>query len=141
MTYHLYIMTNHSKTLYTGVTSDLRRRAYEHKHKLVEGFTKRYNLMFLVYYEETSDIYSAISREIQIKGWLRRKKITLIESVNPQWLDLSNEWFEGSEQADPSLRSGWHQQLAKRDNQPHTLRRTLSPGCLATGEARRHRNF
>ena len=94
----MYIMTNRSRTLYTGVTNDLQRRVYEHKRKLVEGFTKKYNLTILVYYDETSDIQSAIKREKQIKGWLRRKKIELIESVNPYWEDLSKGWFESSGQ-------------------------------------------
>ena len=90
--YYVYIMTNRSKTLYTGVTNDLMRRVYEHKNKMVEGFTKKYNITRLVYFEETNDIQSAITREKQIKGWLRRKKIALIESVNPKWEDLSEGW-------------------------------------------------
>jgi putative endonuclease len=92
--YYVYIMTNRSKTLYTGVTNDLLRRAYEHKNKMVEGFTKKYNITRLVYYEDTHDVEEAIAREKQIKGWLRRKKIALIESMNPEWKDLSEEWFE-----------------------------------------------
>jgi putative endonuclease len=87
-------MANRSETLYTGVTSNLERRVYEHKHKLVDGFTKKYNLTRLVYYEITDDVRSAIAREKQIKGWLRRKKIVLIESMNPQWRDLSDGWYE-----------------------------------------------
>ena len=89
--YYVYIMTNRSDTLYTGVTNNLERRVYEHKHGLVEGFTKKYNLTMLVYYETTDDV-SAIAREKQIKGWLRSKKIALIESGNPQWRDLSEGW-------------------------------------------------
>ena len=92
--YFVYIMTNCSKTLYTGMTDNLERRVNEHKHKLVDGFTKRYNLTKLICYEATSDVWSAIYREKQIKGWLRSKKVTLIESVNPQWRDLSDGWFE-----------------------------------------------
>ena len=92
--YFVHIMTNCSKTLYTGMTDNLERRVYEHKHKLVDGFTKRYNLTKLIYYEATSDVWSAIYREKRIKGWLRSKKVTLIESVNPQWRDLSDGWFE-----------------------------------------------
>ena len=92
--YYVYIMTNRSKTLYTGVTNDLLRRVYEHKNKMVEGFTKKYNITKLVYYEDTDDVEEAIAREKQIKGWLRRKKIALIESINPEWKDLSEEWFE-----------------------------------------------
>ena len=99
--YYVYIMTNKSKTLYTGVTNNLVRRVFEHKHHLVEGFTERYNITKLVYYEETNDVREAISREKQIKGWLRRKKIALIESVNPEWSDLSENWAGDSS----SLRS------------------------------------
>jgi len=91
--YYVYIMTNRSKTLYTGVTNDLIRRVYEHKNKMVEGFTKKYNITKLVYFKETEDIQAAILREKQIKGWLRSKKMALIESVNPQWKDLSEGWF------------------------------------------------
>ena len=91
--HYVYIMTNKSKTLYTGITDNLERRVYEHKKKLFEGFTKRYNITKLVYYEVTSDVSAAIEKEKQIKGWLRRKKITLIEAMNPQWTDLSEGWF------------------------------------------------
>ena len=91
--YFVYIITNKSRTLYTGVTNNLERRVYEHKNKLVPGFTARYNINTLVYFEETPDVLSAIAREKQIKGWLRSKKISLIEAVNPQWIDLSAEWF------------------------------------------------
>ena len=76
-------------TLYVGVTSDLIKRIYEHKHHLVKGFTNKYKIDKLVYFEETSDIHAAISREKQIKGWLRKKKIALIESINPGWKNLS----------------------------------------------------
>jgi len=93
-TYYVYMMTNRSKTLYTGVTNDLYRRVYEHKQKLIPGFTQKYNINRLVYYQATSDVREAIAREKQIKGWLRAKKITLSESVNPQWRDLSVDWFE-----------------------------------------------
>ncbi len=90
-TYYVYIMTNRSKTLYVGITSALVRRVYEHKQKLLDGFTKKYNITKLVYFEDTNDVMAAISREKQIKGWLRRKKIALIESVNPNWKDLSED--------------------------------------------------
>ncbi|BAY02254.1 excinuclease ABC, C subunit, N-terminal [Anabaena cylindrica PCC 7122] len=76
--YYVYIMSNKSKTLYTGVTNDLQRRIYEHKQKLIPGFTQKYNITKLVYYEETPDIQVAIEREKQIKGWLRSKKIWLL---------------------------------------------------------------
>ncbi len=86
-------MTNRSKTLYIGVTNDLWRRVYEHKNKLIEGFTKKYNLNKLVYYEIHNEINRGILREKQLKGWSRIKKIKLIESQNPFWLDLSDDWY------------------------------------------------
>ena len=92
--YYIYIMTNKSRTFYTSVTNNLERRVYQHKNKLADGFAKKYNLTRLVYYEVTNDIRSAIVEEKQIKGWLRKKKIALIESVNPEWKDLSADWFE-----------------------------------------------
>jgi putative endonuclease len=101
--YYVYIMTNPARTLYTGVTNDLERRVFEHRERLVEGFTKRYGLTTLVYYEASSDVRSAIEREKQIKGWLRRKKVALIESVNPEWMDLAAGRRDGD--TDSSLRS------------------------------------
>ena len=92
--YWVYIMTNKSRTLYIGVTNDLARRVYEHKHKLVEGFTSRYNLDRLIYTEETKDVWAAIAREKQLKGWTRAKKIALIGAANPQWRDLAAELTE-----------------------------------------------
>jgi len=89
---YVYIMSGRSDTLYTGVTSVLEKRVSEHRDKVLDGFTKRYNLTSLVYYEVHEDITAAIAREKQIKGWNRAKKIVLIESVNPQWRDLSEEW-------------------------------------------------
>src|SRR4030042_3115363 len=94
--YYVYIMTNKSKTLYTGVTNELVRRVFEHKHKLVEGFTKRYNITRLIWYEEFNNATEAIECEKRIKGWVRKKKIALIESKNPNWKDLSVEWFRDS---------------------------------------------
>ena len=88
---YVYIMTNkHNTVLYTGVTNDLIRRVYEHKEKLVKGFTKKYNVNKLVYYEIADEIYYAIEREKQIKGGSRQKKIDLILSMNPEWKDLYN---------------------------------------------------
>jgi putative endonuclease len=88
--YCVYIMTNRARTLYTGVTNDLRRRVHEHREKLVPGFTKRYDIDRLVYYEVTADVRSAIAREKQIKGWRREKKLSLIESMNPGWENLGD---------------------------------------------------
>ncbi len=92
--YYVYILTNRSKTLYTGVTNDLIRRVYEHKQKLIPGFTQKYNIDKLAYYDETVDVTAAIAREKQIKGWLRVKKIALIESMNPEGHYLSVDWYE-----------------------------------------------
>ncbi len=93
--YFVYMMTNrHRSSLYTGVTSDLQGRTYKHKTKILSGFTGRYGVDSLVYFEETSDILSAIAREKQIKGWTKAKKIALIESTNPGWQDLSEGWFD-----------------------------------------------
>jgi len=87
-------MTNKTnKVVYTGVTNDLQRRLYEHKNKLIEGFTQKYNVNKLVYYEETSDIKIAILREKEIKKWRREKKDNLINTLNPEWNDLSNDWY------------------------------------------------
>ncbi len=92
--YYVYVLTNSRRTLYVGVTNNLVNRVYQHKHKLVDGFTKKYNVSWLAYYEETSDIVAAISREKQIKAWRRSKKVALIEGLNPQWNDLSLGWFD-----------------------------------------------
>ena len=100
--YYVYIFTNrNNKVMYVGVTNNLERRVYEHKHKLVDGFTKRYNISKLVYYDHTSDVKAAIEREKQIKGWVRKRKNELVETMNPNWNDLSNGWNE----KDSSLRS------------------------------------
>ena len=87
---YVYILTNaHKNVLYTGVTNDLVRRVYEHKHHLDKGsFTSQYNVEYLVYYEATNNPVAAIEREKQIKGWNRKRKIKLIESKNPNWNDL-----------------------------------------------------
>jgi putative endonuclease len=94
--FYVYIMTNRprSHVLYTGVTGNLARRVFEHKNKLVPGFTSRYNLMRLAYYECFAYPDAAIGREKEIKGWRRSKKIRLIESVNPHWEDLAERWTE-----------------------------------------------
>ncbi|SDK11203.1 GIY-YIG nuclease family protein [Natronincola ferrireducens] len=88
--YYVYILTNRSnKVLYTGITNNLERRLYEHKNKLIKGFTEKYNVNKLVYFGSTDDVEAALVREKQIKGWTRCKKINLIESINPEWKDLS----------------------------------------------------
>jgi putative endonuclease len=92
--YFVYIMSSLSGTLYTGVTSNIENRVYQHKQKLANGFTKRYDINRLVYYEEIPNISIAIEREKEIKGWRRSKKIDLIKSINPTWEDLAEDWFD-----------------------------------------------
>lgn len=92
--YYVYIMTNKwNTTLYTGVTNDIYCRVYQHKKKLVKGFTSKYNINKLVYYEEYDYIEDAIYREKQIKAGSRKKKMELIESINKKWEDLSKDWY------------------------------------------------
>ncbi len=94
--YFVYIMANNTNTVtYTGVTNDLLRRVYEHKNKLVEGFTKRYNVNKLVYYEVCEDVESVILREKQIKSWTRQAKVALINKMNPDWCDLYKDLMQG----------------------------------------------
>ena len=91
--HYVYILSNwDDSVLYIGVTNDLLRRLYEHKHHLADGFTHKYNINKLVYYEHTNDVRSAIAREKQLKGWSRVKKNTLICKMNPDWKDLSSDW-------------------------------------------------
>ena len=90
--YYVYIMTNkNNRVLYTGITNDLKRRAYEHKEKLIDGFTKKYNVSKLVYYEALEDPENAILREKKIKAGSRQKKIDLINTINQEWADLYRE--------------------------------------------------
>jgi len=81
----------------TGVTNNLINRVIAHKEKLLPGFTKKYNIIRLVYYEKSPSIRSAIAREKEIKGWKRKKKIALIESQNPRWIDMAEDWFLGED--------------------------------------------
>ena len=93
--YYVYLLTNrNNRVMYVGVTNNLERRVYEHKHKLVQGFTEKYNVNKLVYFEETGDVEAALTREKQIKKWRREKKNRLVCSINPEWRDLSEDWFE-----------------------------------------------
>ncbi|HLG10924.1 MAG TPA: GIY-YIG nuclease family protein [Dehalococcoidia bacterium] len=94
MPYHVYIMSNPRRTtLYIGVTGDLFQRVYQHKQRLLDGFTRKYLLTDLVYFEETSDVNEAITREKQLKGWRRDRKAALVEAMNPRWQDLSEDWY------------------------------------------------
>jgi putative endonuclease len=98
--YFVYIMSNKSGRLYVGITSKLFGRVFDHKNKIIPGFTSRYKFDILVYYEEYSQVMSAIAREKEIKGWRREKKLKLILADNPDWADLSAEWEE-----DPSWKA------------------------------------
>jgi putative endonuclease len=100
--YYVYIMSSQRRVLYTGVTNNLVRRVFQHKTGAVEGFTGKYKVAQLVYYESFDDVHYAIDREKEIKGWLRQKKAALIEKANPKWKDLSLGWF--NRQSDEKLR-------------------------------------
>ncbi len=95
--FFVYIMSNVSGTLYTGVTNDIERRVFEHKNHVVPGFTAKYRIGRLLYFEEYDSAAYAIAREKEIKGWRRSRKIALIESMNKQWRDLAADWFANSE--------------------------------------------
>ena len=98
-----YILTNYkNNTLYIGITSNIERRIYQHKNELIEGFSKRYKLKNLIYYEEFKNIRDAIAREKQLKNWHREWKLNLIKNMNPEFQDLSKEWYT----EDPETSSG-----------------------------------
>jgi len=113
MQYYVYILSSRSRNLYTGVTNNLARRVSEHREGRIPGFTHRYRIHRLVYFESYRDVRDAISREKEIKGWRRSKKVALIEEHNRRWDDLAAGWFgpvggkkAEKRTADPSLRSG-----------------------------------
>jgi putative endonuclease len=93
--YYVYIMASKSRVLCIGVTNDIWRRVWEHKNDTTPGFTSRYRIHRLVYFETYKYVGNAIAREKRLKGWLREKKVALIRSANPTWEDLSQEWFDG----------------------------------------------
>jgi len=93
-TYYVYIMSSKTCTLYTGITNNIKKRVYEHKKHLIPGFTDKYSVERLVYVETFGDALSAIAREKQIKRWRREKKVALIDSTNPQWVDLAADWYD-----------------------------------------------
>jgi putative endonuclease len=96
--YFVYILASRSRALYIGMTTDIVKRVYQHKHRLVEGFSSKYNINRLVYYEEADTLQNAYAREHQLKGWLRAKKIDLIQAMNPTWAELSDGWYEEENQ-------------------------------------------
>jgi putative endonuclease len=91
--YFVYILANKMRRLYVGVTNDLERRVWQHRTKAVHGFTSRYNIDCLVWYESTNQVIDAIAREKEVKAWRREKKTRLIESENPGWVDLARDWL------------------------------------------------
>jgi putative endonuclease len=98
-TYYVYILASkRNGTLYIGVTNDLQRRIYEHKNNLLEGFSKKYSIHYLVYFEDINDVNSALQREKQFKRWTRKWKLELIEKFNPDWRDLADDWFISSQE-------------------------------------------
>jgi putative endonuclease len=103
---YVYILASNTKRLYVGVTNDLVRRVWQHRTGAIPGFTKKYSIYQLVYFESFDDPMVAIRREKQIKSWSRVKKLALVASANPDWLDRAGDWFESAGRADPSLRSG-----------------------------------
>ena len=92
--YFVYIMSSQRRVLYVGISSKLEQRVFQHKQHAFGGFTAKYNVADLVYYESFDDVHTAIGREKEIKGWRREKKIELIESLNPKWNDLSYGWYQ-----------------------------------------------
>ena len=92
--YYVYIMSSAHGAIYIGMTNNLERRGFEHKNKQTDGHTAKYNITNLVYFEQTSSSWAAIEREKQFKKWSRGKKLALIKSTNPEWKDLSKDWFE-----------------------------------------------
>ena len=119
-TYCVYIMASASGVLYIGVTNDLERRVFEHKKKMVPGFSSRYNVQKLVYLESFNNVRAAIAREKELKGWLRRRKVALIESVNQQWKDLSANLRVGFASKNPPVTtkpaSGSHSETTNVEN-------------------------
>ena len=97
-TYYVYMLASHSRRLYTGMTSNLVGRVWQHKKKIADGFTKRYNINRLVWFDSTNDVWVAIEWERRIKRWRREKKVRLIERHNPGWLDLAENWYDDEEQ-------------------------------------------
>ncbi len=92
--YYVYILTNqNNRVMYVGVTNNITHRIYQHRHKLIKGFTEKYNIIKLVYFEETADILAALRSQKQVKKWRREKKDTLVSGMNPDWRDLAEDWF------------------------------------------------
>ena len=96
--YYVYVLGSYSGTLYIGVTGNLRKRVWQHKEGTTDGFTKRYEVTRLLYFESFHEVLNAIAREKQLKGWTRAKKIALLEKRNPKWEDLSRDWYSANDE-------------------------------------------
>jgi putative endonuclease len=116
--YFTYIVASKSRTLYIGITSDLRHRIFEHKTKAHEGFTSRYNCNRLVRFEQFNDVNVAIAREKELKGWLRSRKIELIQHTNPTWEDLSADWYPHLKTQQNTISTHSHRSVASRGLSP-----------------------
>ncbi|MGE5927679.1 MAG: GIY-YIG nuclease family protein [Gemmatimonadota bacterium] len=116
--YAVYILASRSRVLYVGSTSDLIRRIHQHRTRAAKGFTQKYGADRLVYFEQTPNSRAAVEREREIKGWRREKKVRLIESVNPGWLDLAEDWFEGPVSSRASPRRGDEHRVCHPERAP-----------------------
>jgi putative endonuclease len=125
----VYLMGSLSGTLYIGVTGNLHKRIFQHKFHRTEGFTDKYRVERLLYRESFDDVHKAIAREKQLKGWRRSKKIALIESVNPHWLDLAREWY-------PSMTSSGELNLHKMSSCAQQFRSRSERSCEVEGPLR-----
>jgi putative endonuclease len=125
-TYYVYIMASRSRNLYTGMTNALERRVYEHKRGLIPGFTRKYHIGRLVYYEAFQDVRAAIAREKQIKAWTRAKRIALIESQNPTWHDLAEDAAKRWKRVEAALRR--EASKPSRNADPSSAKRTANSG-------------
>ena len=128
MSYYTYIMASASRVIYTGGTNDLQRRVWEHKTKQILGFTSNYNVTRLVYFEELECVMDAIAREKEIKGWLRRKKVALVEAGNGTWKDLAWGWFDAE-----VLRCAQNDRQRDRAALNCSPERSEGPGCRIPG--------
>ena len=141
-TFHVYIMASASRVLYIGDTNDLPRRVWEHKQKLITGFTAKYNVTRLAWCEEHGDIRDAIAREKQIKGWLRRKKVALIEEHNGTWKDLAWGWYDQPTACHPERSEGPHNRNLGNERTTVELRARISvAGDSSTKRASLPRSF
>jgi len=116
-TFSVYLLASRSLNFYIGITSNLHRRVWQHKNHTFEGFTSRYNINRLVYYENFDDVHKAIAREKQLKGWSRAKKVGLVKRINQTWLDLSEQWYGNADPSTPLSLATRATNSAQEDNE------------------------